>query len=215
MHHLFIPQLAGAQWFQPAHEPLRELVLVHSAEEAAANVSTSSQHTAAARPPHRPGASPRARPPLASESARETPMERAARERCELEAKAASVASSAKRDLYGDKERKGFLGALVVESCKSNFDCDRPMTCCDLFVAKVCCGGGVLAGIATPLSHRNPSPSPSTTARLASVMGSSRRRASRRSHGTPEQTVASSSGSSLRCDEFSSSRASRDEYTYQ
>lgn len=78
------------------------------------------------------------RPPQAS-LARETPMERAARERTE------DLAKQPKRP---KKERIGFLNAmkkrLLPQTCESNYDCERPMVCCDLLVGSVCCSGGML-----------------------------------------------------------------------
>ena len=35
-------------------------------------------------------------------------------------------------------------------ACEDNFDCERPMTCCDLLVARVCCSSGLMVGRPQP-----------------------------------------------------------------
>ena len=34
--------------------------------------------------------------------------------------------------------------------CESNADCEQPMVCCDLLVARVCCSSGMMVGMPQP-----------------------------------------------------------------
>ena len=94
----------------------------------------------AARPAPR-----RAPPPQASAAddeaeARETPMQRAARERSEDEAKRQRLA-----ELRTPKEeKKDLFGLSAPQQCETSYDCEAPMVCCDLLFATVCCTGGLL-----------------------------------------------------------------------
>jgi len=78
----------------------------------------------------------------------ETPMERAARERGEDAEKARRLREL--RSPRAEKKRGGLLGALKAprtpQSCESNYDCERPLVCCDLLVARVCCSSGMMIG---------------------------------------------------------------------
>jgi len=85
----------------------------------------------------------RAPPPRASASERETPMQRAARERDEDSAKARALAEmrSPKADDGGEKS---FLGLSMPQPCTTSYDCERPEVCCDLLFGSVCCTGGMM-----------------------------------------------------------------------
>ena len=86
----------------------------------------------------------RAPPPQAS-AARETPMERAARERAEDVEKARELAE--KRAPKAQRKEPGFLNAMkgtLPQQCESNYDCERPLVCCDLLFGSVCCSGGMM-----------------------------------------------------------------------
>ena len=40
-----------------------------------------------------------------------------------------------------------FLTSMKTpDSCETNYDCERPMVCCDLVVARVCCSSGMGLG---------------------------------------------------------------------
>ena len=45
------------------------------------------------------------------------------------------------------KKKNDFLarmtGGVLEDSCESNFDCERPMVCCDFLLKKVCCASGM------------------------------------------------------------------------
>jgi len=110
--------------------------------------------------------SPRAPPPRASGAdspveetkKKETPMERAAREREEMAAEAKRL-----KELRTPKEAKKKGGRsfnLGLQTCETNFDCERPLICCDLAVAKFCCGGGMMIGVPPPSLQRVPIPIP-------------------------------------------------------
>ena len=30
------------------------------------------------------------------------------------------------------------------QQCETSYDCESPLVCCDLLIAKVCCGGGMM-----------------------------------------------------------------------
>ena len=70
-------------------------------------------------------------------------MERAAREREEMAAKAARLKALRTPAAAPAAKRSGraFLGLKAPTSCESNSDCDRPQVCCDLVVARVCWRG--------------------------------------------------------------------------
>merc|ERR1712087_885730 len=81
----------------------------------------------------------RSSPPQASAS-QETPMERAARERAEMAAKA---------ELREAKKKEGWglnLASLAPTPCETSYDCESPMVCCDLIFASICCSSGMLVG---------------------------------------------------------------------
>jgi len=106
---------------------------------------------------------------------RETPMQRAARERQEMASE--SAARQAMRAPRGEAAPRGGLfgfGALLEESlpqaCETSFDCEAPMVCCDLMVTKVCCSSGIMVGqpraslqeqlVAIPVQADDPRPGP-------------------------------------------------------
>ena len=37
---------------------------------------------------------------------------------------------------------RSFVEGMLRDTCRSNFDCDRPQVCCDLRFRKVCCSSG-------------------------------------------------------------------------
>ena len=82
---------------------------------------------------------------------RETPVERAAREREEDSAEAARLKAlrAPSEAKSGGLSLPGFLTGKVKTpaSCETNYDCDRPMVCCDLVVARVCCSSGMMMGV--------------------------------------------------------------------
>jgi len=93
-------------------------------------------------------------------AARESPMERAARERREMAAEAARL-----KELRTPKtEKKGpfsfGLPSFGPQSCESNYDCERPLVCCDLVVARVCCSSGMMIGMPQPSLQEIPIPIP-------------------------------------------------------
>jgi len=107
--------------------------------------------------PTLPRSARRTPPPRASGDAEppaETPFERAARERAEDAAKEAERRAQMIPIFEEPKAKKGpfglSLGALAPQSCESNFDCERPMVCCDLIVASVCCNSGLMVGKPDP-----------------------------------------------------------------
>ena len=149
---LLSPEIARAHWFTPVRDALLPLQW--------ANLDLERKKSDYASGTAKPKFPLRAPSPTASEARHsETPMERAARERGEMAAKAAEVAAG-KRDLFDDKKQNGFLGALGVEKCESSFDCDKPMVCCDIFGAKFCCSGGVLANNRAPILQPQAIPIP-------------------------------------------------------
>lgn len=96
----------------------------------------------------------RAPPPKALEGSehsdacrsKETPMERAARERAEDKAKE-DLRRSTMRDLFEEPDNGPFgLRSLIPQTCETNYDCERPMVCCDLLVTSVCCKSGLMVG---------------------------------------------------------------------
>jgi len=117
--------------------------------------------TAVAAPPARSGevsmrhGQRRVPPPQAclSEDRKETPMERAAREREEMAHEAERLAELRKpKKAEGDGNRFDFSFGLggAPQECEDSMDCDRPMICCDLFFARFCCSGGVFVGAPAP-----------------------------------------------------------------
>jgi len=90
----------------------------------------------------------------------ETPMERAARERAEDSEKVRRL--SELRSPRAEEKRPGLLGSLKLprapESCESNYDCERPLVCCDLVVARVCCSSGHMIGAPPPSVGLQPEP---------------------------------------------------------
>ena len=79
----------------------------------------------------------------------ETPVERAARERQEDADEAARL--KALRTPPADEKSggfglPGFLTGMRRDACETNYDCERPMVCCDLLVARVCCSSGLGIG---------------------------------------------------------------------
>ena len=81
----------------------------------------------------------------------ETPVERAARERQEDAEEAARL--KALRTPAAEEESggfglglPGFLSGMKPDGCETNYDCERPMVCCDLIVARVCCSSGLGLG---------------------------------------------------------------------
>jgi len=90
----------------------------------------------------------RPRVPSPMMSARETPMERAARERAEDAERAERLREI--RTPRGARGKGGglaeFLSSVSPQSCESNYDCERPLVCCDLVVASICCSSGMMIG---------------------------------------------------------------------
>mmetsp|Transcript_16026 Transcript_16026/g.33895 ORF Transcript_16026/g.33895 Transcript_16026/m.33895 type:complete len:269 (+) Transcript_16026:275-1081(+) len=62
----------------------------------------------------------------------------------EKSAVAAGVAADNERDqrLSPSNLLKGFMGAVMQDTCESNYDCQRPEVCCDFGFNKRCCEGG-------------------------------------------------------------------------
>mmetsp|Transcript_76112 Transcript_76112/g.126856 ORF Transcript_76112/g.126856 Transcript_76112/m.126856 type:complete len:345 (+) Transcript_76112:71-1105(+) len=86
----------------------------------------------------------------------ETPMERAAREREEMAEKARR--SDAARASRMQASWKLFSGP---QPCETSFDCERPLVCCDLLFASVCCSSGMLIPTrADPMLQPQPIPIP-------------------------------------------------------
>jgi len=113
------------------------------------SVHSRAAHTAAA------ASSARSSKPVMNES----PMERAARERSEDAATAARLRALREgRDPdsqargggggggFGGWETPAWLQQAAPQQCASNYDCERPMVCCDLLVAKICCNSGMMIG---------------------------------------------------------------------
>ena len=69
----------------------------------------------------------------------------------------------------------GFLTGMRRDACETNYDCERPMVCCDLLVARVCCSSGL--GIGS-------SPSPSIRTRLGRTLTRAEPRRGGTSHGS-------------------------------
>ena len=48
----------------------------------------------------------------------------------------------------------GLLASAAPQGCETNFDCDRPMVCCDLNVfgasTRICCSNGQMANSMAP-----------------------------------------------------------------
>jgi hypothetical protein len=79
--------------------------------------------------------------------AAETPLERAARERREDSEKAAALEALRAPRRERRREDAGFsLDRLAPDTCESHFDCDAPLVCCDLLIARVCCSAGARVG---------------------------------------------------------------------
>ena len=72
-------------------------------------------------------------------------MQRAASEREEDAAKARRLAEL-RTPAKPKREEGGFFGIKRPQTCETSYDCDAPLVCCDLIVASVCCGGGMLVG---------------------------------------------------------------------
>lgn len=54
------------------------------------------------------------------------------------------------------KKGTGFLNS--IEQCESSYDCESPQVCCDLFLAKICCGGGLMMPVPQPVPQAIPIP---------------------------------------------------------
>ena len=107
-----------------------------------------SAHVHAAGPPGRKVAQQRSPVPVAME--RESPMERAARERAE-DAEAAQRLRELRApppSLGASEGASSFLSSFLQppQACESNYDCEQPLVCCDLIVASVCCSSGMMIG---------------------------------------------------------------------
>lgn len=88
--------------------------------------------------------SARSAPPVMEEG-RETPMQRAARERAEDEAKRQRLEALRNPNKgQGGGTNKLPFGLSGPTQCETSYDCDAPMVCCDLLFASVCCTGGIL-----------------------------------------------------------------------
>jgi len=87
------------------------------------------------------------RAPVPVATARETPMERAAREQVEDAERAERL--TALRSAAVPPAKKGLFSSLLSsapQTCESNDDCERPLVCCDLVVASICCSSGMMIG---------------------------------------------------------------------
>lgn len=94
----------------------------------------------------------RAPPPQACASGgeeRETPMERAARERMEMQEEARRLRALRKPKESGKQGFGGFFFGMP-QVCESNYDCESPTVCCDLVFASVCCSSGMMVGSPNP-----------------------------------------------------------------
>ena len=84
----------------------------------------------------------------------ESPVDRAARERQEDADEAARLRALRTPPPTAEKKSGGMglpdflkMGKLKApNSCETNYDCERPMVCCDLVVARVCCSSGMGLG---------------------------------------------------------------------
>lgn len=93
-------------------------------------------------------------PPPQASAAGETPLERAARERAEDEAKAKQLAelrqprvNGRAAEGNGDGGKGSFLSAMkktLPQPCETSYDCERPEVCCDLLFGTICCSGGMM-----------------------------------------------------------------------
>ena len=93
-------------------------------------------------------------PPPQASAAGETPLERAARERAEDEAKAKQLAELRQPRVdgrapegNGDGGKGSFLSAMkktLPQPCETSYDCERPEVCCDLLFGTICCSGGMM-----------------------------------------------------------------------
>ena len=82
----------------------------------------------------------------------ESPVDRAARERQEDADEAARLTALRTPPPSLEKKSGGFglpdflTSMKTPDSCETNYDCERPMVCCDLVVARVCCSSGMGLG---------------------------------------------------------------------
>jgi len=125
----------------------RQLLLAASNAAAnAANKAAAPPSSAASSTSRRPAFRSRSREPRASAAdepaARETPIERAARERAEDAEKAARL--SEMRAAKPQSKRQSLFGVSVPQQCETSYDCEQPEVCCDLLFGKVCCTGGLM-----------------------------------------------------------------------
>mmetsp|Transcript_2133 Transcript_2133/g.5858 ORF Transcript_2133/g.5858 Transcript_2133/m.5858 type:complete len:294 (-) Transcript_2133:87-968(-) len=83
---------------------------------------------------------------------KETPMERAARERAEM-----ADEKARRLEMNKPKEQKRaafpfnpFAPEMTPQQCETSYDCEAPMVCCDLIVTSVCCSGGMMIPTRSP-----------------------------------------------------------------
>lgn len=62
---------------------------------------------------------------------------------------AAELAAQEKKKKRGNFLRN-MMGDVLTDTCESNFDCERPMVCCDFVFKKVCCASGMKVGNGIP-----------------------------------------------------------------
>lgn len=55
---------------------------------------------------------------------------------------AAALAAEEKKKKRGNF-LKNMMGDVLTDTCESNYDCERPMVCCDFMFKKVCCASGM------------------------------------------------------------------------
>lgn len=55
---------------------------------------------------------------------------------------AAELAAEEKKKKRGNFLRN-MMGDIMTDTCESNYDCERPMVCCDFVFKKVCCASGM------------------------------------------------------------------------
>lgn len=55
---------------------------------------------------------------------------------------AAALAAEEKKKKRGSF-LKNMMGDVLTDTCESNYDCERPMVCCDFMFKKVCCASGM------------------------------------------------------------------------
>ena len=139
LHHLAV-SLPGTGGVHPAPSDGRASINTHAVHFGEVG-STGRRRVAESRAPA----------PVAM--ARETPMERAARERAEdaEQAKRLSELRAPPIVRSQDGPKGGLLSRLlpsdlVPQTCESNFDCDNPLVCCNLGFASICCSSGMMIG---------------------------------------------------------------------